>query len=108
VIEGPRSARAVLEPDGSVTVGQVTYRRSPERVKRRTGETYVNDGAAVVTDRYPEGPLWYSGDDAKRVWQKVATHLISGKDSKPVHEYWSGHVFESDSGLLLLWLEGHH
>lgn len=100
--------RAVLEPDGSVTVGSVTYRRTPERVKRRTGQAYVDEGAAVVTDVYPEGPVLHHGEPARRKWSEIADRLRTGPHDKPSHEFWSGHVFESDSGLVLLWLEGRH
>ena len=98
----------MLEPDGSVTIGSVTFRRTPERVKRRTGRDYVDSGAVIVTDVYPEGPVLHQGESAKQKWQEISGRIVSGPDSKPTHEYWSGHVFESDSGLVLLWLDGHH
>jgi hypothetical protein len=105
------SGEPVLEPDGSITIpGGGTYARTPERIKRKTGATYVAAGAAVVTDVYPAGLRVYVGSEAGQAWAEIAPRLMSGPDSIWPADYvsWSGHVYESEAGLVLLYFKGDH
>jgi hypothetical protein len=105
------SREPVVEPDGSITIpGGATYARTPERIKRRTGNVYVADGAAVVTDIYPEGLTLYVDAEAQQAWAHIAPRLMSGPHSKEPADYlsWSGHVYQSEAGLVLLHFEGSH
>ena len=61
-----------------------------------------------MTSVYPEGLRWYDGSEASAQWQKIHPRLIEGK-KPPVRDLqWVGHLWESESGLSLLYFEGEH
>lgn len=105
------SSEPLVEPDGSITIpGGATFARTPERIKRRAGNSYIAAGAAVVTDIYPDGLTLFVDSEARQAWAQIAPRLDSGPGGKMPADYlsWSGHVYESDSGLVLLYFEGTH
>jgi hypothetical protein len=96
-------------PDGSLQGPDGTvYRRTSVRLKRKMADRLIGAGAAIVTSVYPEGLRWYDGETAAKVWLQIRTRLIEAK-RPPVRDLqWVGHVWESESGLTLLFFEGEH
>jgi hypothetical protein len=96
-------------PDGSLEGPDGTvYRRTPTRVKRRSGTELVASGAPVVTSVYPEGLTWHDGTEAAAVWQEIKPGLVEGKPPPPRDVRWVGHLWESEAGAALLYFEGEH
>lgn len=94
---------SILGPDGEV------YRRTDQRLRRRSiGRELIAAGAAVLTDVYPEGWTWYSSSAAATAWSEIAPRLVSGRRPSPTDLQWVGHVWESDTGRILLRFDGEH
>jgi hypothetical protein len=96
-------------PDGSLEGPDgIVYRRTPARVKRRSGSKLVDSGAPVVTCVYPEGLTWHDGTEAAAVWLEIKPRLVEGKPPLVRDLQWVGHLWESDAGAALLYFEGAH
>ena len=96
-------------PDGSLEGPDGTvFRRTATRLKGRIGSALVDNGAPVVTSLYPEGLTWHEGAAAVSVWAEVKPRLVEGKPPPVRGLQWVGHVWESDTGESLLYLEGAH
>ena len=97
-------------PDGSILgPGGEVYRRTAQRLRGRSrGDELIAAGAAVMTDVYPDGMTWYGGSAAAKVWVEVAPRLVSGRRRSPADLQWVGHIWESDTGRILLRFDGEH
>jgi len=86
----------------------VIYRRTPTRVKRKLADALVGEGAAIVTSVYPEGLVWHDGSKAASVWRDIRPRLVEASPPPVRDLQWIGHLWESDSGLTLLYFDGAH
>jgi hypothetical protein len=91
-----------------VSSSGISYRRTPERVKRSNGRALVRSGIPIVTDVYPDDLRIYEGDDARHAWQEIEPRLVAGKPPRVRDLQWVGHVYTSDEGKSLLYFEGQH
>ena len=96
-------------PDGSLQGPDGTvYRRTPVRLKRKLADELMGSGAAIGTSVYPEGLRWYDGEAAAMVWLQIKPRLIEAKRPPVQDLQWVGHLWESESGLSLMFFEGEH
>ena len=87
----------------------VVYRRTPVRIKRRSGSELVDAGTPVVTSVYPEGLTWYEGGaEATAAWAEIKPRLVEGKPPQLRDLQWVGHLWQADEGAELLRFEGQH
>lgn len=98
-----------VSPGGELVSSRgITFRRTPERVKRSAGDELIDEGSPVVTDVYPEGLHIYEGQDARAAWDEISRRLVVGKPPRVRDLQWIGHVWVSDDGDRLMYFEGHH
>ncbi|MFC8921837.1 hypothetical protein [Cellulosimicrobium sp. NPDC057127] len=96
-------------PDGSLrTPDGTVYRRTPQRVTRRIGRELIDDGAAVVTNLYPDGFSYLVGEAASHAWNGIEPQLVTGRRPPVRDTQWIGHVWRTDDGRPLLRFEGEH
>lgn len=86
----------------------VSYRRTPDRIKRSNGGELIDSGAPVVTDVYPEGMVIYEGAAASAAWKQIAPRLVLGKRPRVRDLQWVGHIWLSEQGHPLLYFAGKH
>lgn len=82
-------------------------RRSPRTLTRRECDALVRAWAPLMTDVYPDGLLWWDGEDALARWAEVSP-LVVRRRLPSVHEGWIAHAWESDDGDRALHLTGWH
>ena len=105
----PRDRLIQELPDGSLQAPDgVGYRSTPERLRRKSGDQLVGSGAAIVTNVYPEGFVYYEGSEARTMWHEIAPRLVIGARPRLRDLQWVGHVWRSDDGRVLLRFDGKH
>lgn len=96
-------------PDGSLCAPDgVVYRRTPRRVTPAIGRELVEGGAPVVTEVYPEEVRYFEGAAASEKWALIRPDLVTRRRPAVRDIQWVGHVWESDSGKVLVRFAGQH
>lgn len=95
-------------PDGSVEAPSgMAVCRTGRKLSRRECDALIREGAPVMTDRYPDGLVWWDGADAHVRWAEISP-LLATRRLPSVHEGWVAHLWESDDGAPVVRFDGWH
>lgn len=87
------------------------YSRQGTKASRKLGDELVAAGVPLIVYMYSRDQFeWIDGEDAKRVWSDVRSHVSTTEPtSKQLskHVVWTAGVWTSDEDDQVLYLTGH-